>query len=148
MHHTRADANFRNVTMHLYKIKRTSHDIPFGLIYGTIALLALIAARLLPVQDMLPSCAFKAFTGIPCPTCGTTRSLICLAHGDLPGAIGLNPVASLAIIAAILLFVHDMAALISGSRITVSVTLREARWISSGAAVALLADWIYLAANL
>ena len=134
--------------MYLNLKKRASGDIPFGLIYGTIAFMALIAARILPVQDMMPSCAFKAFTGIPCPTCGTTRSLVHFAHGDLAGSFGLNPAVALMIVGAILLFVYDTIVLFSGSRIACFLTLREARLIRSGAVVAILANWIYLTINL
>jgi len=69
--------------MHLTLKKRASGDIVFGLIYGTIAILALIAVRFLPVLELMPSCVFRAFTGIPCPTCGATRSLVHLANGNL-----------------------------------------------------------------
>ena len=36
-------------------------------------------------------CIFRAVTGIPCPACGSTRSMICLLDGDLPGALFTNP---------------------------------------------------------
>jgi hypothetical protein len=134
--------------MHLNLKKRASGDILFGLIYGTIALLALIAARILPVQDMMPSCAFKVFAGIPCPSCGTTRSLVHFANGDLAGSFGLNPAVALIIIGAILLFVYDVVVLFNGSRIAFSLTLRETRWIRSGTVVAFLANWIYLTIKL
>lgn len=35
----------------------------------------------------LPPCPFRYFTGIPCPTCGMTRSLLALAHGDFIHAV-------------------------------------------------------------
>jgi hypothetical protein len=43
--------------------------------------------------DRLPLslCALKVVTGIPCPTCGTTRALACLAHLDLAGAFAMKP---------------------------------------------------------
>jgi len=134
--------------MRLNVTKRVSHDIPFGLIYGTIALLALVTARLLPVQNMLPPCTFKAFTGIPCPTCGTTRLLTHLANGDLAGAFELNPAVALVVVAAILLFAYDAAALVCGSRIACSCSDRETRWIRSGAVAAFLVNWFYLTVNL
>src|SRR4051794_9913890 len=40
----------------------------------------------------VPMCAFKELTGLPCPGCGLTRSLICAAHGDWPAAARMNPV--------------------------------------------------------
>lgn len=36
-------------------------------------------------------CLIKHFTGIPCPSCGSTRSVVSLLHGDLPGAFFWNP---------------------------------------------------------
>lgn len=38
-----------------------------------------------------PKCWFRQLTGLPCPTCGATRSVLSLVHGDLAGAIGHNP---------------------------------------------------------
>lgn len=33
----------------------------------------------------------KHLTGIPCPSCGVTRAIILLLHGDIIGSIGMNP---------------------------------------------------------
>ncbi len=134
--------------MHLILKKRSPGDIEFGLIYGTIALLALAAARYLPVLDMMPSCVFKAFTGIPCPACGMTRSLVHLAHGDLAGSLGLNPVVTLAMTTVLLLFLYNAASLFSGSRISLSLTSREAQLFRVGTVTVLLANWVYLAFSL
>jgi hypothetical protein len=134
--------------MHLTLKKRASGDIVFGLIYGTIAILALIAVRFLPVLELMPSCLFRAFTGIPCPTCGATRSLVHLVNGNLSASFGMNPAISLLMFAALLMFAHDVAALFSGSRISLSLTPREATLIRAGAVVVLLANWAYLALNL
>lgn len=35
-------------------------------------------------------CMFHVLTGLKCPGCGMTRMLICLSHGDLPGAFRQN----------------------------------------------------------
>ena len=134
--------------MRLNLIKRTSSDIPFGFIYGTIVVLALAAARVLPLNTLLPACAFKTFTGVPCPTCGTTRMFTCLAQVDLAGAFAMNPAVALAVIAALLLFIHDAAVYIIGSRAACTFSSREARWARSGAVAAFLANWIYLTVNL
>jgi hypothetical protein len=134
--------------MHLTLKKRASGDIVFGLIYGTIAILALIAVRFLPVLELMPSCVFRAFTGIPCPTCGATRSLVHLANGNLSASFGMNPAIALFIFAALLMFAYDVATLFSGSRISLSLTPREATLIRAGAVVVLLANWAYLALNI
>ena len=134
--------------MHLTLTKRASGDIVFGLIYGTIAILALIAVRFLPVLELMPSCVFRAFTGIPCPTCGATRSLVHLANGNLSASFGMNPAIALLMFAALLMFVYDAATLFSGSRISLSLTPREATLMRAGAVVVLLANWAYLALSL
>lgn len=134
--------------MRLHLTQRTARDIPFGLIYGEIAFLGLVAARYLPLQSMLPSCAFKALSGFPCPTCGSTRMLTHLAQADLAGAVGLNPAVALAVIGALLLLLYDAATLFCGSRVVCCFSRRESRWIRSGAAAALLVNWLYLAVYL
>ena len=62
-----------------------------------LAALALLCAHLLPVpQDGnlagIPSiCPFKNVTGIPCPGCGLTRSVVLFAHGDWSHSIAFHP---------------------------------------------------------
>lgn len=52
----------------------------------------LLAARVIEQWSVtLPVCGMRALTGIPCPLCGSTRSLIAWSHLDLTGAIRLNP---------------------------------------------------------
>ncbi|GAB4372792.1 MAG: hypothetical protein Kow0062_09360 [Acidobacteriota bacterium] len=58
---------------------------------GTIVPLLL---WLLPVElfaGFAGSCRFHDLTGLPCPTCGTTRGILALAHGDLATALRMNP---------------------------------------------------------
>jgi hypothetical protein len=38
----------------------------------------------------LPGCPLRALTGIPCPTCFLTRSVLATLHGDLGGALELH----------------------------------------------------------
>jgi len=37
-------------------------------------------------------CMFKQVTNIPCPSCGSTRSIIALIHGDVLGSLKWNPI--------------------------------------------------------
>jgi len=37
-------------------------------------------------------CLIKHVTNIPCPSCGSTRSVISLSQGDVIGALYLNPI--------------------------------------------------------
>ena len=61
---------------------------------GQIAGLVLVAAALLPptlVASGPPLCPFRLLTGLPCPGCGLTRSLVCLLHGDLAMSLAFHP---------------------------------------------------------
>jgi hypothetical protein len=40
---------------------------------------------------LLPGCAIRRMTGLYCPGCGGTRCTHRLLHGDLAGALAMNP---------------------------------------------------------
>ncbi len=70
--------------------------------FVVVGLLALAIAGLLVVFDprnsgVYPTCPFLGLTGCYCPGCGTLRALSRLLHGDLPGALGFNLVAVVAL---------------------------------------------------
>lgn len=46
-------------------------------------------------------CLIKNATGVPCPSCGTTRSLAALMRGDFGGALFWNPIGLLLAVAAV-----------------------------------------------
>jgi hypothetical protein len=50
----------------------------------------------LAIAPLLRPCVFRSLTGVPCPTCGTTRAAAALLNGDLPAAIAANPLATAA----------------------------------------------------
>lgn len=118
---------------------------PTGLIFlGTGSLGALLVG--LFGIDRLPVtlCTFKAITGIPCPTCGSTRVLGRLAALDLAGAVAMNPLAA-AVGGVLLLWgLGDLLLLRRGEALTVEAgpKLSKALWISGG--VAALANWVWL----
>lgn len=43
--------------------------------------------------SIFPPCAFRELTGFYCVGCGMTRMLHALAHGDVPRAFSMNPLA-------------------------------------------------------
>src|SRR5262245_9588196 len=63
---------------------------PIWAALGFVALTAgvQLAARW---QIPFPPCLLRKFTGIPCPTCGCTRSLLAWSHFDLAAAFRFNP---------------------------------------------------------
>ena len=69
-------------------------------LWGTAVAAALV---LIPfwraIAPLLPPCPFRAVTGLPCPTCGTTRAAVKLMEGSLLAALSCNPLAAVAGIA-------------------------------------------------
>jgi hypothetical protein len=52
----------------------------------------LVAVRLLPaLVRAVPACMLHKLTGLHCPGCGGTRCVVRLSHGDLAGAMAMNP---------------------------------------------------------
>ncbi|MCP9849397.1 DUF2752 domain-containing protein [Cyanobium sp. Morenito 9A2] len=49
-----------------------------------------LAARSRGLPLPLPGCPLRALTGIPCPTCFLTRSVLASLHGDLGEALELH----------------------------------------------------------
>src|SRR5512135_720360 len=125
--------------------KRTPGQIEFGIIYGGIALLALLSTRLDWALSMAPSCAFKGLSGIPCPTCGSTRSLVHLSHGDIASALAMNAVVALVIVFAVFFFFYSLITLIFDiRRIGFALTEREKNTVRITAVVLLLSQWGWL----
>lgn len=42
-----------------------------------------------------PSCRFRSWTGLDCPSCGLTRAFVSIVHGDFAAAMRFNPVGPL-----------------------------------------------------
>lgn len=66
----------------------------------------LVAGLLLPRAPALGfSCPFHSITGVPCPLCGLTRSVVATLHLQLHTALAVNPAGILAVVVAIALVV-------------------------------------------
>ena len=48
----------------------------------------------LAAAPILRPCVFRAITGIPCPTCGTTRAATAFLNGEFLTAFAANPLAA------------------------------------------------------
>jgi hypothetical protein len=131
--------------MRLYLQKRTANQIEFGIIYGGIALLILGVGWLLPILSFTPDCVFKGLTGIPCPTCGSTRSVVHLAHGDILSALAMNPLTTLCLLASIVYFIASLISVVFDlPRINILLADSEKNIMRVGVFMILLVQWAYL----
>jgi hypothetical protein len=95
----------------------------------------------------LTLCVFKALTGLPCLTCGSTRVLGQLATGDVTGALWLNPLATVGVGALLLWALLDAVLVPSGRALVLEVratALPALRWSVAAAA---LVNWAWLVAH-
>ncbi len=120
---------------------------PLGAIFGAIGLVVAAAVRVLHL-DRIPFslCYFKAFTGLPCPTCGTTRTLGRLFALDFAGALRMNPFATLLALVVAAWALADLALLPRRQALDVEVSPRVGFALRVGTLVLFLANWVYLVA--
>jgi hypothetical protein len=125
--------------------KRSPGQIEFGIIYGGIAVLFLLLARFFPLLTITPSCLFKDLTGFACPTCGSTRSVMHLAHGEVLAALALNPLIAMIFVAAALYCIYCIVTVVFGlPRLVIIPTEQERTLFRSMAVSLIVAQWAYL----
>jgi len=131
--------------MRIIRQQKKTGKIEFGIIYGGIAALVLCAARLLPLRSILPACAFRGITGIPCPTCGSTRAVVHLAQGDIGASLVMNPLVSVCFLGAVVYFLYSLITLrYGGSRIAISLSEQERTALHVALVAFVLGNWTYL----
>lgn len=129
------------------RLKAPVGRLPLGAVFGTIGALGATAVGLLGL-DRLPFtvCLFKALTGLPCPTCGSTRAVGRLVHLDLAGAIAMNPLATIGAAVLAIWAVTDFGLLARGRALDVEVGRPLSRLVRVLAVAAVAANWLYLLA--
>lgn len=131
--------------MRLFLKKRAPDRIEFGIIYGVIALVMLGVGWLPPILSFAPDCVFKGLTGIPCLTCGSTRSVMHLSHGNMLSAFAMNPLTTLCLMSAVLYFIYSlMSVAFHLPRISFLLTDNERNVMRAGVVMLLLVQWAYL----
>jgi hypothetical protein len=98
---------------------------------------AAVAARL------VPSCHLRAWTGLPCPTCGSTRAVLAMAHFEWLEAIRVNPLATLGVAGALAAGLAAPLWIRAGGKLPV-LTRRGRRWVLWTLVAAVAANWVYL----
>jgi Protein of unknown function (DUF2752) len=120
---------------------------PLGAIFLAIGVALAAAVGLLHLDHLPVSfCAFKAVTGLPCMTCGTTRAFGRLFSLDLAGAIAMNPLSAAVGLALVPWGIADLVLLPRGRALTLEVRPGLAPVLRVAAVTLVVANWAYLIA--
>jgi hypothetical protein len=92
-------------------------------------------------RETPPACLFKLATGKPCPTCGTTRMVLAVIHGQWRQAVGHNPLMFGLLCLGIALLALRV---VFSRRFVVIASPRSRRFAALAAVVAVLANWVYV----
>ncbi len=129
--------------------KRTTGEIDYGIIYGGISIIVLFIGSIMPVLSLMPSCTFKMLTGIPCPTCGATRSVVALARGEVTASFMMNPLTALCLLTGILIFLYSLATIAFDlPKINMLLSSKDVIALKATVIILILAQWIYLITSL
>jgi hypothetical protein len=96
-----------------------------------------------------PQCWLRKLTGVPCPSCGCTRSLAAWANLDFQQALQFNPLFFMLCVGALLWFGAGAIETWTGRRLVPnwrSITERWPVWRIAFAAMAV--NWLYLCLKL
>lgn len=121
--------------------------LPLGAIFGAIGAAGVAAVGLLHLDRLpFPVCYLKALSGLPCPTCGSTRAMAHLFMLDLRGALAMNPLTTVVALGFVLWGLADLLLLARGRALRLQVSPAAARLLRVVAVVVVLANWVYLVA--
>lgn len=93
-------------------------------------------------------CLFKRVTGVPCPSCGSTRSVLSFLKGDFAGAFFLNPFGIIILLILLVLPVWISYDLISRKSTLYHFYNRtehflQRKWIAISAILLVLLNWVW-----
>jgi hypothetical protein len=129
------------------ELKKTERCLPWPpwaiavvLLWGALVVAAIIVET--KTGQRFVFCPLKRISGIPCPACGSMRSISSLLQGDLLAALSYNPLfLVLAWVGSTLLLTR----VVSGWTVRLSGDAATTRRLIWGALLGLvLANWVYL----
>jgi hypothetical protein len=130
--------------------RRSANEPDHELIWLAVSAASISAgAAWLALALPWPRCPFLAITGLPCVTCGATRSTIAFLHGDFLSALKWNPLAFVAFCALIAFDLYAVIVLVARTprlRI-VNWTVAEKNVVRIAVLSFLALNWIYLIAH-
>ena len=133
--------------MQLYRRQITAEEIDHELVWllvslGTFFGLTLWFATRLP----MPKCVFHTVTGLPCVTCGATRSALQFLHGHFGASLLFNPLAFLAFCSITIFDLYAVAVIVlRAPRFRLGdLTPSEKLFVRGGVFILLAGNWLYL----
>lgn len=117
-------------------------------IWGGLALAVVALRPLWPlVVPLMRPCLFHSVTGVPCPSCGATRSVLALLDGHLGDAIAYNP---LVFVASLAFFAGGLLAPVWAWRRGTAPRLGRTlpMWARLGIVALIAANWAWLVVHL
>jgi hypothetical protein len=94
-------------------------------------------------------CMFKAVLHMPCPSCGTTRAILLLLHGDLSGSLLLNPFGAILFLALVVTPVWLLVDMLGNREslyrfyMAAERVLTRKAWISVPLISLVIANWLW-----
>jgi hypothetical protein len=137
------------MTSNTIQIKKNHDDLILGVALLFVGLSFILGIRLITwipgIKDALPICLFKHFTGIPCPGCGMTRSVIFLSQFKFWEAFKMNPLICFFGAGVFIYSMHCLGKAFFGHRTPEIVsTILNSRWIKNVIILMILINWFYL----
>jgi hypothetical protein len=133
------------ITLELRRPRASGLDLEMMLL-SILTTLGSLACAWLWLGLPTPVCTFRAITGVPCLTCGGTRTLNSLLHGNYEAALAWNPLVFLAVVGAGLFMIY--AALVICFRWPrIRIAFHSSREVQAARlllAVTAAANWIYV----
>lgn len=118
------------------------------LIWGFAVVAFSIGARvymLFPPRFHALRCVFKETTGLPCATCGSTRTFALMGEGRFAAAMRINPFIFFGSLLGLLLAGHALGAYLGLWRFSqFGIIQRNRRLFTVALLVLFLANWLYL----
>jgi hypothetical protein len=122
-------------------------------LWPSLAPLPLLLAFLLPlprngaIAGLPPVCMFHLTTGLPCPGCGLTRSVVSCTHGHWSEAFTYHPLGPLVFAAFIAMAALGLLSFISPRPVqhlieSVTNKRRMVLWLTSATGVVLIGIWV------
>jgi hypothetical protein len=120
-------------------------QLTIGMAYAAIGLLGFLLAQLGErLLVFIPPCLFQRWTGLPCPTCGATRTGIALSHFHVVDALLENPLFFILFCALFLWGMNTLVGYVTGKNIKLVIPVHEKKLVQILLLSAIILNWMYL----